>query len=237
MLILGDKTKKKVPFAWEAWLVLGKNRKILVDTGFKDDELARHWDVRDYRTVPSGLAELGIKPGQITDVVLSHAHWDHIGNVLPYTHARVWMQKREFEWASKLVSKERPSRWGVRLVDIRALGVVRSRGLLHLVGKGAAVAHGIIFHDGGGHTKCVQWLEIRTGGPVGTVVLASDNAYVYENIKRLIPTGSTSKPDLDRLALKEMLKVASRPDLVIPGHDPGTFKHFPRVAKGIVEIR
>jgi len=236
-LVRGDKTGKTAPFAWSAWLVRGAERTVLVDTGFDDKALAKQWGLENYRTVPEGLAGLKLTPEQITDVVLTHAHWDHIGNVTPYQRARVWIQEREYRWASKLVSPERPSRGGIRLVDLQILDGLLAEGRLNLVAKGATIAPGIVLHDGGGHTEAIQWVEICTGGPVGTVVLASDTAYLYENVERVVPTGSTTKPERDRSALQQMRKTASRPVLVIPGHDPDTFKRFPEIARGVVEIR
>ena len=223
--------------AWCAWLLRGADRQILIDTGFADRKLAKKWRIVGYRTVPEALKTIGLSAGDITDVVITHMHWDHVGNVGPYKQATFWMQRREFEWAKTIVSKERPSRWGIRLKDLEALSQVGRAGRLRLVGRNARIAQGVFFREGGAHTKAIQWVEVRTNGPFGTVALASDNAYLWENISRPVSTGSTADPNSDLEALGRIRSAVSRPELAIPGHDPETFKRFPAVASGIVEIR
>ena len=225
------------PISWCAWLLRSTDRQILIDTGFADRMLAKKWRIEGYRTVPEALKTIGLSAEDITDVVITHMHWDHVGNVGPYKQATFWMQKREFEWAKTIVSRERPSRWGIRLKDLEALAQVEREGRLKLVGRNAQIARGVFFRDGGAHTKAIQWVEVHTNGSSGTVVLASDNAYLWENISRPVSTNSTADPNLDLEALGRIRSVVSREELAIPGHDPETFKRFPIVASGIVEIR
>ncbi len=91
-------------------------------------------------------------------------------------------------------------------------------------------------HRGGKHTHTIQWVEVRTGGKTGTVVLASDIAYLYENVEKLVGSRSTGDHKLDVDELKKMKKAATHPSLVIPGHDPLVAKRFPRVGKHVYHI-
>jgi glyoxylase-like metal-dependent hydrolase (beta-lactamase superfamily II) len=75
---------------------------------------------------------------------------------------------------------------------------------------------------------------VRTGH--GTVVLASDNLYLYENLDRGIPIAQTLDPESNRRSQRRMLELASDPGWVVPGHDPLVFDRFPRVREGIVSI-
>lgn len=52
------------------------------------------------------LEQIGVKPTDIEDVVISHSHFDHTGNIQHFRHARITMQRREYEWA---MTEARPS--------------------------------------------------------------------------------------------------------------------------------
>ena len=68
-------------------------------------------------------------------------------------------------------------------------------------------------------------------------MLASDNAYLYENLETLTPIGQTLDADSNLRALLRMRQLASRPGLIVPGHDPKVMEIFPTVAPGIVRIQ
>ena len=220
-----------MPFAWMAWLIRGRDRVVLVDTGFADEALAARWKIQGYRPLPEGLALLQVRSEDVTDVVITHAHWDHLGNVGPYRNAEVWIQQPELDWARSRVTPEKPERSGVRLQDLQALDGLK----LHAVTGKATVTEGITVHPGGGHTPGVQWVQIDDGAR--TVVLTSDIAYLYENLERQVPPGGSRDPDLDATQILRMQKAARPAHLVVPGHDPLVFERFPTVAPGIVEIR
>jgi glyoxylase-like metal-dependent hydrolase (beta-lactamase superfamily II) len=70
----------------------------------------------------------------------------------------------------------------------------------------------------------------------GTVVLASDNAYLYENLEKRLAIAQTLDAEANVRAQERMLGMAATPALVIPGHDPAVFERFPAVAPGVVQI-
>jgi glyoxylase-like metal-dependent hydrolase (beta-lactamase superfamily II) len=231
-LVKGAPEGERRPISWFAWLLVGKGRRVLVDTGFTDRELAKRFRFDRFETVPSVLGRLGVEPAAITDVILTHAHWDHVGNLAPYNNARFWMQRDELAWARKKVGPERPRRAGVRLEDVEALGALEAAGRLSLIDGEREIFPGVRAHVGARHTARIQWLEVATGGPAGTVVIASDIAYLYENLDRRIPPGASADPRRDLEQIERMLGVVSSPRFVIPGHDPEVAWRFERVADG-----
>jgi glyoxylase-like metal-dependent hydrolase (beta-lactamase superfamily II) len=70
----------------------------------------------------------------------------------------------------------------------------------------------------------------------GTVVLASDNMYLYENLEKHVPIAETLDAASNLRAQDRMKQIASRPGLIIPGHDPAVIAKFPNVAPGIAKI-
>jgi glyoxylase-like metal-dependent hydrolase (beta-lactamase superfamily II) len=225
------------PFSWYAWVVRGKGRVVLVDTGFDEVGAAKGFGVERFTPVPELLGGLGIRPEQVTDLIITHLHFDHAGNAAPYTKAKLWIQRAELDWGRKRVDAKRPRRGGVRLEDVRFLASLEGAGRLSLVDGDAEVVEGISVHRGGGHTPGLQWVEVRTGTATGTVVLAADNAYLYENLSERRPTASTRDKEGDLLLFDELLRTASRRDLAIPGHDPKVMREFPEVAPFVVELR
>jgi len=225
------------PLSWLVFVIRGHDRVILVDTGFDDPDLARRKGVGDFRTAPEALAELDVAPEQVGDVVLTHLHWDHAGNLSPWAQATFWLQADELEWAEGRVSVEQPRRGGLYLEDIRAVSGLVGAGRVQLVDGRAEVAPGIVLHRGGAHTTAIQWVEVRTGRTPGTIVLASDNAYLYENLEEHVPIGASRDARANLAELDRMLELASRTDLVVPGHDPQILERHRRRGDRVVEIR
>jgi len=236
-LLEGAPAGEKRSISWLAWLLVGKGRRVLVDTGFADRKLAKKWRFDRFETVPKVLERLKIEPREITDVILTHAHWDHVGHLSPYTGARFWMQREELEWARKKVSAEKPSRAGVRWRDVEAIGALVDEGRVTLIDGEREIFDGVRVRVGARHTAHIQWVEVATGGPVGTVVIASDIAYLFENLERLVPPGASGDPRKDLEQIKRMLGAASSPRLVLPGHDPEVGQRFDRVANGVFDVR
>ena len=69
-----------------------------------------------------------------------------------------------------------------------------------------------------------------------TVVLASDNMYLYENLDTHTAISQTLDAASNLRTQDRMRGLASTPQLVIPGHDPAVFDRFPHVRDRIVKI-
>ena len=80
------------------WLIKGSNGKnILVDAGFLNDvNEAKDFDVKNYIRPDSALTRVGLRAEDITDVILTHPHWDHRDGIGLFTNAKVWIQKEDY---------------------------------------------------------------------------------------------------------------------------------------------
>src|SRR5882672_4120990 len=92
--------KDSINIVFMIWLIKGNNgRNVLVDAGFLSDANgAKDFDVAGYIRPDSALMKLGLHAGDITDIILSHPHWDHIDGIDLFPHAQVWMQKEDFNY-------------------------------------------------------------------------------------------------------------------------------------------
>jgi len=102
-------------------------------------------------------------------------------------------------------------------------------------GDAKEIIPGITVYTGGKHTFQSQYAGVRTAN--GTVVIASDNAYLYENLEKQRPIAQTLDSLSNLRAQKRMYEIASSPRLVVPGHDPAVMTKFEKVAEGVVRVR
>ena len=152
-----------------------------------------------------------------------------------FPNATMWIQKDEDSTTST-----RRARSGIgaawTLMTRRCTRRFKSAGRIRLVeGDNQEIAPGIRVYTGGKHTFASQYVAVTTRD--GTVIVASDNAYLYKNIEERLPIAQT----LDRAM--NLAAAASydsswpvRPPGVVPGHDPAVFSRFPQTAPNVVRI-
>jgi glyoxylase-like metal-dependent hydrolase (beta-lactamase superfamily II) len=82
-LVVGGPKDEKVDVDFVVWLIRGGGRNILFDSGFHRERWFKQWTITDYLRPDEAVQQAGVKPEDITDVVISHAHWDHMGGIDP----------------------------------------------------------------------------------------------------------------------------------------------------------
>ena len=87
-----------MPLFYYVWVVKG-SRTIVVDTGF-GDVWRRSVDVTIIRPVAEGLNALGVDPAKVEDVIITHMHYDHVGNLALFPNARYHLQDKEMDFAT-----------------------------------------------------------------------------------------------------------------------------------------
>jgi glyoxylase-like metal-dependent hydrolase (beta-lactamase superfamily II) len=97
-LVVDGPKDEKVDVDFVVWLIRGSGRNILFDSGFHRERWFKQWTIKDYLRPDEAVQQAGVKPEDITDVVISHAHWDHMGGIDLFPKATVWIQKDEFRY-------------------------------------------------------------------------------------------------------------------------------------------
>jgi glyoxylase-like metal-dependent hydrolase (beta-lactamase superfamily II) len=233
-LIAGADTARRMDIAMMVWLVRGGGRTVLIDAGFYRESFMTRWRPAQYVRPDSALGALGVRPEDVTDIIISHIHWDHFDGADLFPRATVWIQRDEVhhhvDSAGAVLDRT------IDRQDAAMLHAIRNAGRLRLVdGDAREVIPGITVFTGGKHTFQSQYAAVRT--EAGTAVIASDNAYLYENFDRRVPIAQTLDRDSNLAAQTRMMQLASPARLLVPGHDPAVFDRFPAVAPGIVRIR
>ena len=233
-LVAGVDTSRRMDIAMMVWLMKGENgRTVLFDAGFHREDLVNRWHPADFVPPSEAVARSGVKADEVTDVIISHVHWDHLDGVDLFPRARVWIQRDEFEHhvGPNGEVKDR----AITATDAKLLADIAREGRLKLVdGDGKEIIPGINAYTGGKHTYASQFLTVHT--TFGTVVLASDNVYLYENLARHAPIAQTLDAASNLRAQERMLTLASDPKFIVPGHDPEVFARFPTPGNGVAWI-
>jgi glyoxylase-like metal-dependent hydrolase (beta-lactamase superfamily II) len=234
-LLEGADTSRRIDIAMTVWLLKGPDgRNVLVDAGFYRDNFVRQWKPVDFEKPSDAVARAGVKPEDVTDIIVSHVHWDHLDGVDLFPKARVWIQREEFE--HHLDSAGAVKDRAINAADAKVLAELAKAGRVMLVdGDAKEIIPGIHVYTGGKHTFASQLATVNTAS--GTVVIASDNMYLYENMTRHVPIAQTLDRESNLRTQDRMKTLASNPRLIIPGHDPDVFVRFPDPGKGIAHIR
>jgi glyoxylase-like metal-dependent hydrolase (beta-lactamase superfamily II) len=234
-LIAGAERTRRIDIAMMLWVLKGADGRVaLVDTGFHRDRYFAQFTVAEFVSPADAIKPLGIDPGNVTDVFLSHMHWDHAGGLDLFPAARVWIQRDEYVWSTADAWSQR-GHGGVDPDD--AVDLVRRNvqgKVTLLTGDDDTSISGIGFGVGGKHTVASQFVTVATRA--GTVVLASDNMYLYENLERHVPIAQTLDRESNLRTQVRMSALAEAPRLLVPGHDPAIFERFPHIADRIVRI-
>jgi len=236
-LVAGADRSRRIDIAMMLWVLKGADGRVaLVDSGFHRDRYFQQFSVKEFVSPADAIAPLGIKPGDVTDVFLSHMHWDHAGGIDLFPSARVWVQKDEYEYYTGQAWQARNTHGGIDADDVLELVRRNTIGRVTLLaGDDEVSISGIGFHIGGKHTWQSQFVSAQTRSG-STVVLASDNVYLYENLDGRKAIAQTLDAESNLRAQDRMRMLASSPKLIVPGHDPAVFDRFPRVSERIVKI-
>jgi glyoxylase-like metal-dependent hydrolase (beta-lactamase superfamily II) len=234
-LIAGADTSRRIDIAMMVWLLKGSNGStVLVDAGFHRPDLVARWKPKGFLTPAAAIGGAGVKSEDVTDIIISHIHWDHLDGVDLFPNARVWIQRDEF--AHYLDSTGVVRDRAIDAADATILADLARRGRVMLVdGDAQEIVPGITVYTGGKHTFASQFAAVKTAD--GTVVIASDNMYLYENLARHVAIAQTLDAVSNLRAQERMVSLASNPRLIVPGHDPEVFTRFPSPGDGIARIR
>lgn len=202
-LLLGvyDRGVVDLPFSF----VLARNaeRTVLIDTGFMREgngaQMAEDFAVVEWVSPLDRLAALGVRPEDVTDIVLTHAHYDHMGSIDQFPNAHLYIQKKELlQWIEAMAL---PERFGFLTIALdaddvhEALRAAEGHRLTLLDGDRRDVLPGIhVVLGADSHTFGSQYVIVETEAR-GPVVVAGDCAYSYANLTglddhgRYIPLG------------------------------------------------
>ena len=171
--------RNRITLAIRCLLIVDGARKILVDDGIGTRWDGKHRDMYniDHREtdLDRALLKVGVDRTQITDVVLTHLHFDHAGGSvrdeqgrpqLSFPNATYHLQRRHWKWAHQPSEKDAAS---FRREDFSLL---EASGKLHLLEGNTELYPGVHLFVSEGHTVGLQLVRVEDGDQ--TVVYCGD---------------------------------------------------------------
>jgi glyoxylase-like metal-dependent hydrolase (beta-lactamase superfamily II) len=235
-LVMGAPKDEKIDIAMVIWLIRGGGRVILFDSGFHHEVWFKSFPTTEYLSPDEAVRLAGVKPEDVTDIIISHAHWDHLGGIDLFPKATVWIQKQEFAYYTGDAWQPGGRHGGIDPDDIKALVQLNTGGRLRLVdGDDVEILPGIRAYTGARHTYASQYIRVEGSPPF---VLASDNCYLYRNLLEHKASATFSEMDQPANVKNQdrMIQLAGSVDRVVPGHDAKQFERFPTQGR-IARIR
>ena len=207
------------------WILRGSERTIVVDTGFSPvgGAVRSRTSLAD---VGALFAEFGVDPSSGLDVVVTHAHYDHIGNLGLFTNSRVFIAREEFEFWSSRHAQRVMFHHSVQDDEIDYLHVVKSEGRLILFDDSYVLAPGVKVTKVGGHTPGQSVVHVETSD--GAVLLASDAIHYYEEYERdmLFMSVANLVDMYEGFDYIHELVASGDVSHLVSGHDPDTLNRF-----------
>lgn len=213
-----------MPMDFFVWAAVSKERVVLIDSGSDEATCTRRG--HEFLRCPAGaLAELGIDPAHVSDLVVTHMHWDHMGNLDKFPAARLHIHKSELAHATGCGMCHPLLRRPYDVEQICSVIKALYGGRVEFNHGERQIAPGISAHHVGGHTPGLQVVRVRTRR--GYVVLASDAMHYYANATKgnPFPVVVDVQEYLDAFGTIEAL--ADSPQHIIAGHDPQVMQLFP----------
>jgi glyoxylase-like metal-dependent hydrolase (beta-lactamase superfamily II) len=212
-----------MPMDFFVWAAVSRSRVVLIDTG-ADEPTCRGRGHDHLRCPADALGLIGVDAGAIEQVVTTHLHWDHAGNLARFPEATMHVQRAEMAHASGPCMSSAFLR---RPYDPDQISDYLRRLFLGRVTFHEGddeIAPGISIHAVGGHTPGMQVVRVNTRR--GQVVLASDSVHYYENLRAENPFPVLVSTIDYVKALRTVDGLADGPDHIIPGHDPMVLQHY-----------
>jgi glyoxylase-like metal-dependent hydrolase (beta-lactamase superfamily II) len=230
----GDPHNGPMPLDFFVWAVTNARRTLVVDTGFNSATAARR--KREFLRCPTeGLRLGGIDASAIEDVIVTHMHYDHIGNFDLFPNATFHLQDREMAFTTGRHMCHPPLRNSFDVEDV--VGLVRKvhSDRVQFHDGEAELFPGLSLHWVGGHTAGIQVVRVWTQR--GWVVLASDATHFYANMEQDRPFPVIFNVGDAVEAFRTLRRLADSPRHIVPGHDPLVLTRYPAPRddlKGIV---
>jgi len=226
----GDPHEEGSPLDYFVWLARSASRTFVIDTGFDAQVAARRG--RNMLLSPElGLARLGVDAAAVRDVIITHLHYDHVGNFAMFPKAMFHLQDREMQYATGRHMAQAIFAHAYEVDEVVAMVRRVYAGRVRFHDGDAQLAPGLSVHRIGGHTMGMQSVRVHTR--IGWIVLASDATHLYANMDEVRPFPIVHDVGAMVDGYRRLRELADDPRCVVPGHDPLVMQRYPAAGPGL----
>ena len=215
------------------WVLRGESGTIVIDTGYDPAVAVRRH--RGCLVAPLRALELaGVEPADVEHLVLTHLHYDHIGNLGAFPRASIHVHGRELDFWSGPYAARGQFALLVEPAELAAVRAAAATGRVRRIEGDAEIAPGVLALWTGGHTPGQMIVLVRTAGSL--VVLASDAIHFYEELDRDRPFAVVSDVREMYAGYDLLRELTALGAVVVAGHDPAVLERFPRLDGELAEV-
>jgi glyoxylase-like metal-dependent hydrolase (beta-lactamase superfamily II) len=210
------------------WLVRNEARTVIVDTGFSraGGEARKRTFLLD---LPQTYEKLGIDPSSSPPIVLTHAHYDHTGNIDHFPSSDIYLAQDELEFWTGVHAGRAQFHHSIEERDLAGIRSALNEGRLRTFTGSLSLAPGIEIVQVGGHTPGQSIVKVNTSD--GVVLLASDAIHFYEEYEDDRPFTYVANliAMYDAFDTIRAMERSGEVQHVVSGHDAGTIGRFTQV--------
>ncbi len=215
----------ELEMAYYFWLLRSADRTVLVDTGFATEAAARRGR-RSLIEPVEALARLGVAPADVATVIVSHFHYDHVGNLGAFPDAELVVGQTELDFWTGPLARRAQFAPHVDQPDIERIAAAVAAGQARTTSGEEEILPGIRAIEVGGHSPG-QLLIVVEGDDGGRVVLTSDAVHFYEEMDTDRPFGVVADLGAMYRAYDTVAELAAgEATAIVAGHDPAVIERF-----------
>lgn len=224
MFVQDEPNDEPLQMDYFIWAVRNAERTVVIDVGYGREEAERRGHTF-LRCPTDGLRLIGIDPARVQDVIITHMHFDHAGNLALFPNARFHIQQEELAYITGVAMTHPMLRHSYRVDDvIDMVRLIYSDRVVFYTGEGQ-IAPGITVHHIKGHARGLQTVNVHTQR--GWVLLASDAAHYYDSFLRDLPFRTQESLFQMLEGFRRIRALAPSDNHIVPGHDPAVLSCYP----------
>ena len=209
----------------------------LVDTG-TGHALAKTLKYKHFVPPEQLVATLGVKSEQVTKVIITHMHFDHVGGMENfaqlYPNAVFYVQKSEFDfWVNDPISRRPPFKRSRYDMGNKWLSDLMGSPRLVMLDGDRVIGPDMELLLIPGHSPGLQGVLVNTAK--GAAVVASDSAHIARSFRDDMPSSIVADM-VTWLKSYDKLRARAPIENLFPGHDVLMLANYPKVADGISQL-
>lgn len=228
LLNVSDDTRTR-NISWMFYYIEADGKKILIDTGFTEEHYVKNFGIKEYESPLALLKKINVEPESITDIVITHSHFDHMGGVILFPKAKIHIQFKEFE-SFKTTQNYKANEKFFQLAEIKS-NIKKYESPIYLTPD-------ITVSVSAGHTIGSQYVLVKTENR--NYLITGDECYLVKECEKGIGLPSKVAYSVNNnksfiKLLRELKKKNSNLE-ILTLHDPEIASKYEARSPGVYQI-